>query len=213
MVLALKAARGIDDKDADVGIFDRTNRSHHRIKLKILFHFCLAADACGIDEVELESEPVELGVDGIARRPGDVGYDITVLSDERIDETRFPGIRATDDSKPRQSLFRLLLLWPFRESSNQCIEQFACSTSRHTRKSVVISQAKVVKFDSIFLAHGIVDLIDGKQHRLGDFPQQFGYFLIHRGDAFFHVDHKNDHVCLVDGKFYLFANLSLEDIV
>ena len=48
-VLRFHAACRIEHEYANIAVFYGTYRSHHAIELKILAHFILAADACGVD--------------------------------------------------------------------------------------------------------------------------------------------------------------------
>ncbi len=96
-VLCLDASCGVDDEDAYVGCLDGAYGADDGVVLDVFVYFGLLADAGGVDEVEVESEFVVAGVDGIACGAGDVGDDVPVFADEGVDERRLAGVGAAYD--------------------------------------------------------------------------------------------------------------------
>ena len=98
-VLTFDTAGGIDEQNADIGVFDGANGTHHAVEFQVFRHLVLFTDAGGVDKVEIESELVVFGEDRIACGARNVGDNVTIFADEGVDERTFPGIRAADDRK------------------------------------------------------------------------------------------------------------------
>ena len=98
-VLAFDTAGGIDEQNADIGVFDGANGTHHAVEFQVLRHLILFTDAGSVHKVEIESELVVFGKDRIACGACNVGNNVTIFADEGVDEGAFPGIRAADNRK------------------------------------------------------------------------------------------------------------------
>ena len=100
-VLRLDATCGVNHEDADVGILNGTDRTHDAVELEVFRHLVLTTDAGSIDEIEVEAELVVLGINRIARGTGNLSDDITVLTDEGVDDAGLAGIGTTYNGKAR----------------------------------------------------------------------------------------------------------------
>ena len=99
--MALDATCRIQHQYADVGVLDRPNGANDRVVLQILIDLATLTYPCGVDEVEVHAELRIMRVDRVTCRPSDVGDDVTLFADERIDEGRLPCVRTSDDGDTR----------------------------------------------------------------------------------------------------------------
>ena len=84
-ILRLNAAGGVEHQDAHVAVLDGADAAHHRIEFQVLAYLVLATDSGRVDQVEIESELVETGIDRVTRSAGNIGHDMTVFTDESVD--------------------------------------------------------------------------------------------------------------------------------
>ena len=78
LVLFGNAHGGVDDEQRHVGAVDGAQAADHRVVLDILVHGALLADARGVDHAVVLAVALHDGVDGVARRAGNVGHDRAV---------------------------------------------------------------------------------------------------------------------------------------
>ena len=85
-ILVVQTFHSIQHQDADVGALDRASGSERRIKLDSVIDLRLAAESRRVDEDQLAPVKDHRGVDRVARRPGFVGDDETLLAKKPVDQ-------------------------------------------------------------------------------------------------------------------------------
>ncbi len=85
-VLRLDAACGVDHQYADIRSLDGADRTDNRIIFDIFCNLGLFTDTGCVDEVEIEAEFIVARIDRVACGAGDVGHDVAVFVNKRIDD-------------------------------------------------------------------------------------------------------------------------------
>ena len=94
-VLRLDTARGIDHEDANVAVLYGADGAHDAVELQIFRNFVLAADACSVNKIEVETEFGIAGINGVAGSAGNLSDNVAVLTDKSIDNATLTSIRTT----------------------------------------------------------------------------------------------------------------------
>lgn len=123
-VLPFDAARGVYHEYAHIGVFYGSDGAYDRIVFELFRYFALFAYACGVDQIEVETELVVPGVYGVARSACNVGDDIALLADEGIYDRGFSCVGTTYYGKARYVAFKLLGVF-FCEFAYYDVEQVA----------------------------------------------------------------------------------------
>ncbi len=92
-VLLCNALGGIDQKNNDICALYGRYCTDDAVPLQLLFDLVFLSKACGIDENIFISIVHDRGIDRIARRSGDVGYDDTVRAQQFVDQGGFSDVR------------------------------------------------------------------------------------------------------------------------
>ena len=100
-ILGLDTTGCIKHKDADITVLNGTDGTHHRIELQVLTHLVLTADTSCIYQVEIEAELVVTGIDTVTGSTCNLGNDVSIFTDEGIDNTALAGIRTAYHSETR----------------------------------------------------------------------------------------------------------------
>ena len=85
-ILGLNPDGGIDQQQADIGIFYGPYRSHHRIEFQVLFHLALFTQSGCIHQVKIVVKLAVSCMDGVACGTCFGSYDVPLLSDKRVDQ-------------------------------------------------------------------------------------------------------------------------------
>ena len=139
------------------------------------------------------------GVDGVARRAGDVGYDGAVGAQDAVEQRRLTGIGAADDGHVErigELVGDLVLL--LGKQGHDIVEQVARAMAMQGRKRRGLADAERIELpDVVILAIGIVELVHQQKDRLVAALEHASDRLVLLGDAGAAVDHKQD-----DGGFF-----------
>lgn len=80
----------IDQKNDDICALYGRYCTDDAVPLQLLFDLVFLSKTCGIDENIFISIVHDRGIDRIARRSGDIGYDDTVRAQQFVDQEDFP---------------------------------------------------------------------------------------------------------------------------
>ena len=75
-ILAFDTACRVNQQHANIGIFDGSNRTQHRVKLQIFMNFGLFTHAGRINQVKIMAVFGVTGVNRVARCSGHLGHNI-----------------------------------------------------------------------------------------------------------------------------------------
>ena len=103
-VLSLDATGSINHKDADVRILDSADGTQYGIVFDILADLVLLADTGCIDQIEIETELVVLGVDTVACSACNISHNMALFAHKCIEQRTLAGIGTTYDGKLGQIL-------------------------------------------------------------------------------------------------------------
>ena len=138
------------------------------------------------------------GVDGVARRAGNVGHDRAVGAQDAVEQRRFTGVGAADNGhveRVGELVGDLVLL--LGEQGHDIVEQVARAVAVQSRQRRGLTDAERIELpDVIVLAIGVVELVHQQKDRLVGALEHAGDRLVLLGDAGAAVDHKQD-----DGSF------------
>ncbi len=181
------------------------------VELEVLGYLGLAAQAGGVDEVEVEAEEVVAAVDRVARGAGDGGYHRAVLAGNHIDERALAHVGASYDGDAGQAVLGFGVA--LAEVLDQGVEQFARAAAGDAGDGVGVAEAEGVELAQGVHLLRVVHLVDGQHHGLGLLAQHVGHVLVHGGEPLACVDEEEDGVGLVDGQGDLAADFLLELVV
>ena len=211
-VLAFDTTGGIEEQNADIGVFDGTNGAHHAVKLQIFGHFVLLADTGCVDEVEVETELVVFRENRVAGGAGDICDNVAVFADEGIDERAFAGIGAANDRKAGNIGIAFVNAVGGHLFENE-IEQVAGTAARGGGDAIGFAQAEGVEFCRTVAVFVLVGLVGAQNDRRFGTAQDVGHLRVEVGDAVLHIDDEKNKVCFFGGEGYLFADLFFEDVI
>ena len=97
-VLLSYTYRSIDKDDADCRMVDGRQCPYHGILLDDILDAALLPHTCRIYDSELAVFVIDLGVDGISGRTGDIGYDGSVIACHPVGKRRLTGIGPSYES-------------------------------------------------------------------------------------------------------------------
>ncbi len=211
-VLSLNAARGVEHEDANVGVLNGADGTHHGVELKVFRHLVLAADAGSVDEVEVETELVEARVDGIACRAGNLRHDVAVLADEGVDDRTFACVWTPNDSETRNAVLHLFLRVGLQLGEHE-VEKVARATACCGGDTLRLTQSERIELGSIIYLVVVVGFVGNKHH--GEFraTENLRNVLVPIGESGLHVDEEEHKVGLLCGYDHLLADGILEDVV
>ena len=138
-VLRLDTARGIDHEDANVAVLYRADGAHDAVELQIFRNFVLAADACGVNKIEVETEFGIAGINGVAGSAGNLSDDVAVLTDKSIDNARLAYIGTPYNSKAGDVLVYNLIVFLGQFLHNK-IQQVAGAATRKSADTHGVSR-------------------------------------------------------------------------
>ena len=201
----------VEHQDADVGIFDGADRTHHRVKFEVFHRLALLAHACRVHKVEVHPEFVVAGVDRVACGAGDRGHDIAFFAQQGVGHRRFADVGTAHDGDVRQVLllFGQGLGGQRREDG---IHQVARAAAAHRTDAVGIAQPQGIELVRRVYLVVVVDLVADEDHLFRCAAQEVGHQHVEVGDAGLDFDQEEDHVSFVDRQQYLAADFVLEDI-
>ena len=210
-VLLFEPLAGVEHEYAHVGGLDGAYRPHDGVELDVLRHLALAAQSGGVDEVEVESEEVVPGVDGVAGGAGYGGHDGALLAGDGVYEGALADVGAPHDGYSRQSVCRVFLA--FGEVFDEGVQQVAGTAARDAGDRVGVAEAEAVEFRKGLHLGGVVHLVHSQHDGFGTAAEHVGHVFVHRGEPFAGVAEEEYYVGFVDGKGHLFAYFLFELVV
>ena len=155
------------------------------------------------------------GVDGVARRAGNVGHDRAVGAQDAVEQRRLTGIGAADDGDVQRvgELIGDLVLF-LGKQGHDIVEQVARAMTMQGRERRWLADAEGIELpDAVVLAIGVVELVYQQKDRLVGALEHAGDRLVLFGDAGAAVDHKQDDGGLLGGGERLVADGRGEDVI
>ena len=155
------------------------------------------------------------GVDGVARRAGNVGNDRAVGTQDAVEQRRLTGIGAADDGDVQrvgELVGDLVLL--LGQQGNDVVEQVARAVAVQGRERRWLADAERIKLpDAVVFAIGVVELVHQQKDRLVAALEHAGDRLVLLGDAGATVDHKQDDGGFLGGGEGLVADGRGKDVI
>ena len=210
-VLLLEALAGVEHEDAYVGDFDGADGAEDGVEFEVFGDFGFAAEAGGVDEVEVEAEEVVAAVDGVARGACDGGDHGAVLAGDHVDERGFADVGAADDGDAWQAVLGLFLA--LGEVGHEGVEQFAGAAAGDAGDGVGVAQSQGVEFGEGVHLLRVVHFVHDQEDGFGLAAEHVGDVLVHGGEPLAGVDEEEDGVGLVDGEGDLPAYFLFELVV
>ena len=100
LVLMGHPVGGVDHEEHDIGVVEGLQGPHHGVVLGALLGARPPPHPGGVDEADGPVGRVDLGVDGVARRPGQVVDDRALLAEQAVEQRRLAHVGPTDDGHP-----------------------------------------------------------------------------------------------------------------
>ena len=155
------------------------------------------------------------GVDGVARRAGNVGHDRAVGAQDAVEQRRLTGVGTADDGDVQRvgELIGDLVLF-LRKQGHDVVEQVARAVAVQGRERRGLADTERIELpDAVVLAIGVVELVHQQKDRLVAALEHAGDRLVLLGDAGAAVDHKQDDGGFLGGGEGLVANGRGEDVI
>ena len=196
----------IDHDKTHVRAVDCHRGTQHAVAFDIVVHLGLFSHTGGIDEDVFALLVFKVGVDGVARRAGDVADDHALGAEDAVRQRRFTDIGLADDGDlDNVVLFVLFLLR--REILQTCVQQIARAVAVDSGNGDGIAETKVVKLVKIRIdPAGGVHLIDRQHDGLAGAQQHICDLLIGGRQAGLDIGEENDDIGMADGDLCLLAH-------
>ena len=155
------------------------------------------------------------GVDGIARRAGNVGNDRAVGAQDAVEQRGLTGVGAADDGHVQRigELVGDLILF-LRKQGHDIVEQVARAVTVQGRERRGLADAEGIELpDAVVFAIGVVELVHQQKDRLVAALEHAGDRLVLLGDAGAAIDHKQNDGCFLGGSKGLVADGRGKDVV
>ena len=152
------------------------------------------------------------GIDRIARRSGNIGYDDTVRAQQFVDQGGFSDVRFSNNGDARN--LALLLVFHLRiKVSCHLIEHIADAELSGCGNGVRLSDAEVIEFINIHhLTVKVIYLVDNEYNRLAASSQHVCHFCIRIYKSLTDVCDEDDDICGINGDLRLVSHLGENDI-
>ena len=95
LILTFKSTCGIHHQKNDIGIFNGTNGTHYRIKLNIFFDFIFTPDTGSINQIKFLIKFIVTRSYRITSSAGNIRNNVTLLTQQRINQCGLSCIRAS----------------------------------------------------------------------------------------------------------------------
>ena len=155
------------------------------------------------------------GVDGVARRAGNVGHDRAVGAQDAVEQRGLAGVGAADDGHVQRigELVGDLVLF-LRKQGHDIVEQVARAMTMQGRERRGLTDAERIELpDAVVLAIGVVELVHQQKDRLVAALEHASDRLVLLGDAGAAIDHKQDDGGFLGGGERLVADGRGKDVV
>ena len=139
-VLRFYTSSGIQHQYAYITILNSTDGAHDTVELQIFSHLVLPTDTGCIDKIEIKAKLVVSCINTIAGRTCYLCHYVTVFSDKGIDNTALACIRATNNSKTGNTIFKDVRCVGFQLLKYK-VKQVTCSASCCCRHTIRIAQS------------------------------------------------------------------------
>ena len=211
-ILRLDTACGINHQDADIRILDGPDGTHHAIELQIFRHLVLTTDTCGVHKIEIETKLIITGIDGITCRTGNLGDDITFLTDKGIDNTGLTGIRTTHHRKTGDTFLKLVCVL-LRQHLQHLVKQIARTTARRGTDTVRIAKTKVIKLVLVIEMLVVISLVCYEENRQFGTTQNLGHVHVPACHTVLDITDEKNQIGLFRGNDHLLTDFLLEYII
>ena len=155
------------------------------------------------------------GVDGVARRAGNVGHDRAVGAQDAVEQRRLTGVGTADDGDVQRvgELVGDFVLF-LRKQGHDVIEQVARAMAMQGRERRGLADTERIELpDAVVFAIGVVELVHQQKDRLVAALEHAGDRLVLLGDAGAAIDHKQDDCGFLGGGERLVADGRGKDVV
>ena len=211
-ILGLDTTGGIQHQDADITVLDGTDGAHHGIEFQVLAHLVLSADTGSIYQVEVEAELIVTGIDTVTGSTGNLGNDVSILTDEGIDDTALACVRTTYHSETRNILLDIFLRIILKLVQYD-VEQVTRTTTCCSTDTLRITQAQLVELGSLIILSTVIHLVGNKDHRQLGTTQDESNILIPVGQTGVYIYQEEHQVGLFCSYQHLLADSILENVI
>ena len=215
LVLFGNAHGGVDDEQCHVGAIDGAQAADHGVVLDILVHGALLANARGVDHTVVLAVALDDGIDGVARRAGNVGNDRAVGAQDSVEQRGLTGVGAADDGHVQrigELIGDLVLL--LGQQGHDVVEQVARAVAMQGRERRGLADAERIELpDAVVFAIGVVELVHQQKDRLVAALEHACDRLVLLGDAGAAIDHKQDDGGFLGGGKGLVADGRGKDVI
>ena len=215
LVLLGNTHGGVDDEQCHVSSVDGAQAADHGVVLDVFVHGALLANARGVDHAVVLAVALDDGIDGVARRAGNVGHDRAVGTQDAVEQRRLTGVGSADDGDVQgvgELVGDLVLL--LGQQRHDVVEQVARAMAVQGRERCGLTDAERIELpDVVVLAIRIVELVHQQKDRLVGALEHAGDRLVLLGDAGAAVDYKQDDGSFLGGGERLVANGRSKDVV
>ena len=163
-ILSFDTSCSIDHQNTNIRGFDSSYGANHRIIFEIFGNLPFLTNAGRIYQIKIESEFIVSGINRIASRTGNIGNNIPVFANKRIDDRRLSGIRASHHRKTR-NVFLYLGFRFFGKTFQYLVQQIARSRTAGCRHTKRIAQPERIKFGGVILPLVRISFIRYQNHR------------------------------------------------
>ena len=211
-VLRLDASCGIYEQDAHIRVLYGSDRADYGVVLYVLVHLLLLAYACGVHQIEVETELVVPVIDRVSGGARDVCDYMTLLSYEGVYNGGFTGVRASYDGESGHARLRLLFFL-LRQILDDDVQEVAGAESGRGGHIHRVSKAEGIELRHI--EAGIVDIafIGHQDYRFPGTPQYLRHMVIQVRDTVGSIHHEEDYIRFVHRHVYLLVYFLLENIL
>ena len=122
------ASGGVDHEYAYVAVLNGSDAAHDAIELQVFGHLVLSTYSGCVDEIEVEAELIESGIDTVACSTCYIGDYVPLFSDKSIHYARLTYVWTPDNGKSRNTLLYHIGL-TFRQTYHHLVEQIAGARS------------------------------------------------------------------------------------
>ena len=199
-------------QDADITILDGTDGAHYGIEFQVLAHLVLSADTGSIYQVEVEAELIVTGIDTVTGSTGNLGNDVSILTDEGIDDTALACVRTTYHSETRNILLDIFLRIILKLVQYD-VEQVTRTTTCCSTDTLRITQAQLVELGSLIILSTVIHLVGNKDYRQLGTTQDESNILIPVGQTGVYIYQEEHQVGLFCSYQHLLADSILENVI
>ena len=198
-VLVGHALLGVDQQQHHVGRFDGLQRLDDRKLLDRLEHLALAAQAGGVDQLELLAIALKLDRDGIARGARQIKGHQALFAQPGVDEGGFADVGAPRHRQADGRVgvgFGLVLRLGQIQGVERGFQHAAHALAVRGRDGNHLAQTQFIELGQLRAGAHALGLVGHQQRRLAQAAQVIGDVVVLRRQAVARIDHEDDHIGL-----------------